>query len=185
MTRRRKRRRDSDQLLGDLERAIAPSKRPSLPVIIWRWRYEIALVAALALISTVFIHTLGVAVTIIAASAALGALSPPWPQRLAAFAWHLVTPHLLRSGLAQARIHNRKGSQPFVVRVTRKPFGQRIRLWCPAGTCAEDIIDARATLRAACWAAEIRVWRDEQHSQLVTVDVIRRRAGPRAGSDPG
>jgi hypothetical protein len=184
MTRPGKRRRDPGRLLGDLERAITPPKRPGLPVIIWRWRYELALIAALAVIVTVFTDTLGLALTVIAASAALGVLSPPWPQRLAAFGWHLVTPHLLRSGLAQARIHNRKGRQPFIVRVTREPFGQRIRLWCPAGTCAEDIIDARATVRAACWAADIRVWRDERHSQLVTIDIIRRHA-PLEISGPG
>lgn len=169
----------------DLERAVTAAKRPNLPVIIWRWRYELALIAALALIGTVFIHALGLALTVIAASAALGALSPPWSRRLTSFAWQLATPHLLRSGLTQARIHNAKGRQPVITRVTRAPFGQRIRLWCPAGTCAEDIIDARATLRAACWAADVRVWRDEQHSQLVTIDIIRRREALETSSDPG
>jgi hypothetical protein len=176
MTRPGRRRRDPGRLLGDLERALTPHRHANLPGIIWRWRYELALVAAVTLIVIVFIHTLGVALTIAGASAALGAVSPPWSQRLTAFGWHLITPHLLRSGLAQARIQNRKGRQPCIVRVSRAPFGQRIRVWCPAGTCAEDIIDARATLRAACWAAGIRVWRDEQHSQMVTVDIIRRRA---------
>ena len=39
---------------------------------------------------------------------------------------------------------------------------------------AEDIYAARDDLRAACWAADVRVTRDEQRSHLVTVDVIRR-----------
>jgi hypothetical protein len=185
VTRRRQHRQPEERLLTDLERAIAPRRRASLPGLIWRWRYELALVAALVLIVTVFADTLGAALTIVGASAALGALSPPWSQRLAALAWHLVTPHLLRTGLAQARIHNRNGRQPFIVRVTRQPFGERIRLWCPPGTCAEDISDAKATLRAACWAADVRVWRDEQYSQIVTIDVIRRREAIGTGSDPG
>jgi hypothetical protein len=185
VTGRHPNRREPERLLADLERAIAPRRRARLPVIVWHWRYELALVVALVLIVTVFVNTFGAALTIVSASAALGALSPPWSQRLAALAWHLVTPHLLRTGLAQARIHNRNGRQPCITRVTRQPFGERIRLWCPPGTCAEDISDAKATLRAACWAADIRVWRDEQYSHIVTVDVIRRREAAGAGSDPG
>jgi hypothetical protein len=175
VTGRRKRRRESRQLLDVLDQAIAPQRRTRLPALIWNWRYEFALVAGLALIATVLASTLGITWLIVGASAAVGGLSPPWSQRLTALAWHLVTPHLLRSGLAQARIHNRRGRQPFIVRVTGQPFGQRVRLWCPAGTSAEDISASRATLRAACWAADIRVRRDEQHSQMVTVDIIRRR----------
>jgi len=180
----RRNRRREEELLGDLERAITPHKRAPLPVVIWRWRYELVLITALALIVTIFVHTLGVALTIIAASAAIGMLSPPWSERMTALAWHLVTPHLLRTGMAQARIHNRNGRQPFIVRVTREPFGERIRLWCPAGTSAEDISSVRATLRAACWAADVRIWRDEQHSQIVTVDVIRRREALGPDSEP-
>jgi hypothetical protein len=185
VTGRHPNRREPERLLADLERAIAPRRRVSLPGLIWRWRYELVLLVALGLIVTVFVDSLGAALTIIGASAALGALSPPWSQRLAALAWHLLTPHLLRSGLAQARIHNRNGRQPFITRVTRQAFGERIRLWCPPGTCAEDISDAKATLRAACWAADVRVWRDEQHSHIVTVDVIRRREAIGPGGDPG
>ena len=61
-----------------------------------------------------------------------------------------------------------------IIQVTSEPFGERVRLWCPAGTSAEDIHAARDVLRAACWAADVRVARDEQRSHLVTVDVIRR-----------
>jgi hypothetical protein len=56
----------------------------------------------------------------------------------------------------------------------------------PAGTSAEDLQSARALLRAACWAADVRIIPGQPHSHLVTIDVIRRgpagagshRAGP-------
>lgn len=174
MIRNGQNRRENARQASELERESTSRRRTSLPITLWRWRYELVLILSLVSLGFFVVHTVGVVVTVIGASAAIGALSPPWPQRLTALLWHLVTPHLLRTGLAQARIHNRNGIQPFIVRVTRKQFGERVRLWCPAGTCAEDIASARATLRAACWAADIRVWRDEQHSQIVTIDVIRR-----------
>ncbi len=64
-----------------------------------------------------------------------------------------------------------------IVRVTSEPFGERLLLRCPAGTSAEDIYAERDALRAACWAADVLVARDEQRSHLVTVDVIRRSDG--------
>ncbi len=98
---------------------------------------------------------------------------PRAPAWLAA-AWQFLTPHLLRSGLYQAGIQNRSGRQPVIIQITREPFGERIRLRCPPGTSAEDLYAARGVLRAACWAAAIRVTRDQQRPDVVTVDVIRR-----------
>ena len=85
--------------------------------------------------------------------------------------------HLLRSGLYHAGIHNRKGRRPVIVRITREPFGERLRLRCPPGTCAEDFYYATDILRAACKATDVRVTRDERRAHIVTVDVIRRPAG--------
>jgi hypothetical protein len=175
VTGRRTRRRKQQRLLDIVDQAVAPKRHARLPVRIWRWRYELALVAGLALIAAVVEQALGITWVIVGTSAAMGALSPPWSERLRALAWYLVTPHLFRSGLSQAGVQNRNGWHPFIVRVTREPFGERVRLWCPAGTSAEDIFIARGTLRAACWAADIRVRRNEDHSQMVTVDVIRHR----------
>jgi hypothetical protein len=154
---------------------MAPRRRASLPVIIWRWRKEIALLAGITMLSVAVARALGIAWAVAGLCAMVGAFSPPWPDWLAPYAWQLITPHLLRSGLYQARIQNRSGRRPVIVRVTREPFGERVRLWCPAGTSAEDLDSAAGILRAACWAADVRVTRDEQRSHMVTVDIIRRR----------
>ena len=163
------------RLLDTLERAIAPRRHASLPVVIWRWRKELALLMGITVLSVAVARTLGIVWVVVGLSATVGTFLPPWPDCLAPYAWQLITPHLLRSGLYHARIQNRSGRRPVIVRITRERFGERVRLWCPAGTSAEDLEAAAEVLRAACWAADIRVTRDEHRSHLVTVDVIRRR----------
>jgi hypothetical protein len=160
-----------------VDRMTAPGRRANLPVYIWRWRYEIIVAAGLAVVGTVVLRTLGLTLGTLVVSAMLGILSPPWPGWLTALAWHVITPHRVRAGLGRARIHNRKGWHPLVVRVTCEEFGERVVLWCPAGTTAEDVYCARAILRDACWATDVRVTCDVLRSHVVTVDVIRRGDG--------
>lgn len=173
MNGRRSRLRDEALLLGTLERAMLPRRR-SLPGLVWAWRKEVAILAGVSVLLAAVAHTFGPAGAIAGLSVAAGGLSPPWPGWLAAFWWELRTPHLLRSGLYHARIQNRSGRRPMIVRVSVEPFGERVRLWCPVGTSADDLWAAREMLRAACRAADLRITRDQQRSHLVTVDVIRR-----------
>ena len=104
----------------------------------------------------------------------------PWPPRhqfFIAHAWRIITPHA--TGCAQARIHSRSGRLPTILRTTREPFGERLLVWCPAGTSLGDFRSARKTLAAACWAADIQVDGNERHAQLLTLGVIRYRPGHR------
>ena len=174
MSRPYSRRRREDELLDALERAVTPRRRALLPALIWAWRKELALAAGIAVLFIAVVHTSSLVWAVVGLSALVGALSPPWSEQLKAFGWQLITPHRVRIGLYQARIENRSGRRPMIVRVTGEPFGERVLLRCPAGVSAEDIYVARDVLRAACWAADVRVARDEQRSHLVTVDVIRR-----------
>ena len=174
MSRPYSRRRREDELLDALERAVTPRRRTLLSALIWAWRKELARAACVAVLLVIVVRASSIAWAVGGLSAAAGALSPPWSERLTAFGWRLITPHRVCIGLYHARIRNRSGRQPMIVRVTGEPFGERVLLRCPAGTSAEDIYAARDVLRAACWAADVRVARDEQRSHLVTVDVIRR-----------
>jgi hypothetical protein len=169
----RYRRRGDTQLLYALDRLAAPPRRPSLPGVIWTWRKEFGLLACATALFVAVAGTFGVPWAVLGLSAMLGALSPPWSERLTAFGWQLITPHLIRSALYQARIQNRSGRRPMILRVSPEPFGQRVSLRCPPGVCAEAIQAARRILRAACRAADVRVTRDERRSHIVTVDVIR------------
>ncbi|HEY6278314.1 MAG TPA: hypothetical protein VIX86_18515 [Streptosporangiaceae bacterium] len=188
MIRPRPRRRSEAQLAADLNDLLRPYRSSPFGAP-WRWRYELALVAGLTMAAVILLRLVGAEATVLAASALAGLLSPPWPPPLRAAAWHVITPHRLRSGMAHARIQSRRGRLPFIVRTLTTPYGERVLLWCRAGTSAEDLRSARALLRAACWASDIQVTADEQGAHLVCVDVIRR--GPvdddhpdDAGHDP-
>jgi hypothetical protein len=132
---------------------------------------------------TALVTALGIEWGMITASVTAGVCSPPWPRPFAARVWCVITAHRLRCGLVQARIQTRRGRLPIILSTTPTPFGERVRLWCPAGITAETLKSARNTLRAACWAADVRVTRDNERSQRVTVDVIRRQLRPELSSD--
>jgi hypothetical protein len=144
-----------------------------LPVYIWRWRYEAALLIGVAFIVFALLRAFGEPWGILGVSALIGAFSPPWPEPVVACAWRLITPHRVRAALAQARIQNASGRSPAIMRVSRAPFGERVVLWCPAGTSAEDVASVQGIIRASCWAADVRVIRDQWHAQLVTLDILR------------
>jgi hypothetical protein len=139
----------------------------------------LALLIGPPLAMAVLIQALGTTLAVIAVSALLGVFGP-WPPRhqlFAAHAWRIITPHRVRKGCAEARIHSRSGRLPIIVRTTREPFGERLLVWCPAGTSPRDIRSARKTMAAACWAADIEVVASERHAHLLTLDVIRYQPG--------
>lgn len=193
MTRAHPRKRAEAFLLADLADALRPPRRAPMPALLWHWRYELALLACVSILLAVLVRVLGIEAAALACSGLVGAFGPwpPWHRPFLTVVWRIVTPHRLRAGFAQARIASLQGRIPLILRTTTTPSGERVRLWCPAGTSAEDLRAARGVLRAACWAADIRVVRDERHSQLVTVDVIRRhrtgslRRVPGPGTDTG
>jgi hypothetical protein len=150
-------------------------------MLLWRWRYELAIVAAVTATVTALVWALGAEWGLVATSVMAGVCSPPWPRPVAARVWCVVTAHRLRCGFVQARIQTRRGRLPVIVSTAPASFGERVRIWCPAGVTGEAIKSARDTLRAACWAADIRVTRDHGQSQRVTVDVIRNRPEQQEG----
>jgi hypothetical protein len=89
-------------------------------------------------------------------------------------AWVVLTPHRVRTGCAEARVHSRRGRLPMVLITRRRPNGERVWLWCVAGTSDEDLESARDLLANACWAREVRIVRNPRHPHIVGVDVIRR-----------
>lgn len=179
MGRGRARRRAEAALLTDLEIALTRSPRVFSPALLWRWRYELMLAAGAAIGMVLLIHLLGPLGLVPAALlvTAIG-LWPPGRRALAVCAWWIITPHRVRAGCVQARIFSRNGRLPFIVRTSLEPFGERVLIWCTAGTSAEDFEAARSILRAACWAADVRVSRSPRYAHLVTLDVIRYQPQP-------
>jgi hypothetical protein len=160
---------------ADLEFALRTVARPNPAVVAWRWRYELGLAAGLPTGILVLAHAVGTGWALAAVSALSGVLAG-WPaaRRLAiARAWCVITPHRVRTGCAQSWIHSRSGKIPIVLLTTSEPFGERVHLWCRAGTGPDDLIWARPLLAAACWAADVQVVRHERFAQLAALDVIR------------
>src|SRR5690349_16082661 len=111
-------------LRADLATILAPEPRTSLLLLIWRWRYELALTAAVTGAITALMLALGAEWGLIAASALAGLCSPPWPRPVAARAWCVITAHRLRCGFVQARIQTRHGRLPVILSTTPGPFGE-------------------------------------------------------------
>lgn len=102
-------------------------------------------------------------------------LALPWTRRaVTALVLVRVTRHRLRTGLIELRLTAHSGKPPVKLFIRPTSVGERVWLWLRAGVSAEDLADASEHLRAACWARDIRVTRNQRWSHLVTVDVIRR-----------
>ena len=96
----------------------------------------------------------------------------------------MITPHRVRAGCVNAWVQTRSGRLPIIWSATPTDYGERLRLWCPAGITADDLIGASQVLAAACWAAEVRVATDARHAHLVTLAVIRNSHPERTGPTP-
>jgi hypothetical protein len=155
--------------------AIGTVSRANPVVATWRWRYELVVAAALAAAWIALDTAAAAALTGgLAATLALTAYFPRGRRFLAARAWCIVTPHRVRTGCAQAWIHTRYGKLPFILWTRSRPSGERVYLWCRAGTGAADFSSARELLAAACMAKDIKVSRHARYANLIALDVIRR-----------
>lgn len=168
--------RSSKQAYAGLEYAFGNVAGANVFSIVWRWRYELTVTAGFG---TVWITLGPLYCTAITGALAfvLTCVAALWPQGrrfLIARAWCIVTPHRVRAACAQAWIHSRHGKIPIVLLTRRHSFGERVHLWCRAGTSADDLSSASALLAAACWADDVLVTRHPRYAHLVWLDVVRR-----------
>jgi hypothetical protein len=171
----------------DLQRALVARGLPNPLVIGWRWRYETVLVAGFGVGLAFAIVSFGAVPTILAVFiVALAVLCwPPARQLAADRSWCIITPHRVRVGCAEGLVYSSRGKIPIILWTSHQAFGERVLLWCRAGTSVEDFVSARAVLTAACWAHDIAIFFDPQRTHLVTLDVIRRPANYTSGSLQG
>jgi hypothetical protein len=170
----------------DLRRLVSVAT-PNPLVVAWRWRYELILVAGLTAGLTAAVSSFGLVPTIVAVVVtALTILCWPTARQFAADrAWCIITPHRVRLGCAEGLIYSSRGKIPIILWTAHRPFGERVLLWCRAGTSLDDFISAHAALTAACWAQDVAVYSDTQHAQLVTLEVIRRATNPISDDEGG
>jgi hypothetical protein len=142
----------------------------------WRWRTELltlgGLLAALAWLS----GQITIRWTAVVLAAAVGIIfTVPWSRRfIIRRFWCVLARHRFHRLCWEARLHTRAGRLPVVLRARPTRVGERLTVWCRAGTCADDFAQHTGELAAACYAREARVTRNTAWSQLVTIDIIRR-----------
>ena len=142
----------------------------------WRWRTELlalgGLLAVLYWLSRqITIHW---APVVLAAALSI-AFTIPWSRRfITRRFWCVLARHRFQRLCWEARLHTRAGRLPVVLWARPTKVGERLTVWCRAGTCAEDFEQHTGELAAACYAREARVTRNPRWSHLVTIDIIRR-----------
>jgi hypothetical protein len=163
-------------VLAELGQGLRPVARPNPLVLLWRWRYEVAILVGVPAGVIVLITRVSL-VWDVAGISIVAAMLGNWP---AARSWLLahsrcvVVAHRVRTGCAQAWIQSRYGKLPIILLTGPKPYGERVYLWCRAGTSLEDFESATDILRAACWARDVCVRASTRYSHIVILDVIRR-----------
>jgi hypothetical protein len=156
-----------------LQRDLTPVARPNVLVLLWRWRWELSLILGVPAGLAGLIARFGWVWTLIGITTAVATLA--WSDArywLGAHIRCIITAHRVRTGCTQAWIQTRSGKLPVILLTTPKPWGERIYIWCRAGTCPEDFEAARDILRSACWATDIYVTTDTRHSHIVILDLI-------------
>ena len=161
----------------DLEKAQGPA-RPWPTTVLFRMRYEILAAAWAAFDAVGLPRLLGVALASSIIWVLIGIVLSVPPVRAAAVSlgWHVVTPHRVRRCCVELGIYGRNGRLPVIVRTRTTGDGQRMTIWCRAGTTAQEFRDAVPYLRTACWAEEVHV---EEHprGEPFLILVVDRRPG--------
>ena len=157
-----------DMFFGKIHRGAAGT--------IWRWRTEFttAVVSGSGVYGLIHLITFIWALTVLAVVGALLAGIGQSRRFLTRRFWCLVTRHRLQRLCWEARLHTRSGRLPLVLWIRPTKVGERAFIWCRAGISSEDFAAHTEDIRAACYARDARVTRNAEHSQLVTIDVIRR-----------
>jgi len=139
------------------------------------WRTELTLLAAAAAALwrlTLLITITGAAITI--GGLVLVMLIVPVTRRfLTRRFWCVLGRHRLQRLCYEARLHTRAGRIPLVLWIRPTKVGERARVLCRAGICADDFTAHAPEIAAACYAREARVTHNPRWSHLVTIDVIR------------
>ncbi|MFI7445439.1 hypothetical protein [Nonomuraea indica] len=167
-------------LMEELNRATTPVSRPSPLVVLWRWRYEAGALVGVPLTGHVLVDAYGpLSLALLLLPAAVTAWPPARTE-----AWGrircVVVAHRVRVGFAEAYVVSRRGKIPVVVWCAPTPYGERVGVWCRAGTTAAQIERGREVIAAACWAADVVVRPYDGGSHLVLLEIVRgasRRSG--------
>ena len=159
-----------------------PPRRASLPIRLWRWRTEVALLAAAIITVAAVTFPLGegdwwpfLMLT--------GTIGVPTASRFGrswalAHIWCLISRHRIRKTCMETRMHTRSGRLPLILWITPTAVGEKALVLARAGICAEDFEAFSGELSSACYARRTEVARHRRWAHLITVEIVRREAAP-------
>ncbi len=174
--------RGARSVADQLVRELGAGRRPGPLLVLWRWRWELGVVAAALALGhllppEVLLPCVGVLVALVAGV-------PVFRRAAQDRFWCVATQHRLRTGLHEADVRSWSGRMPAIVWTSPRPHGERVLLALPAGVDVARVAAARGELAAACWATGVVVRPHDRHVNLVVVEVVRR-GDPVAREDLG
>ncbi|MER6825312.1 hypothetical protein ABT352_04930 [Streptosporangium sp. NPDC000563] len=154
-----------------------PPSRAGLVVRLWRWRTEVALLAAASFLTVTVALSLRegdwwpfLVVVCAAVTPVASGFGRKW---VTAHVWCLVSRHRLQRACAETGIHTRFGRLPLILWITPTVAGEKALVLARAGTCAEDFDAFSAEIAAACYARDAVVSRHLRWGNLLTVEIVR------------
>jgi hypothetical protein len=164
---------DPEDLLGALDRAIRPVRRPNPLVVVYRWRYEIALLVT-AYFATPWFAGLSAAVAVGMTVLTLLPLGIPPIRRLA---WRrlraIVLQHRLRTAFTRARVHSNAGRIPAILWTSPRSHADRVLLFLPAGLTGRLLASEADRIAVACDGTHAEVLPFRDHRVLVWLVIVR------------
>ena len=163
---------DPEDLLGALDRAIRPVRHPNPLVVVWRWRYELAVVAAFVVAPPFAALPTPVEIGLVAL--VVLPLGIPPVRRLA---WRrlraIVLQHRLRTAFKRARVHSNSGRLPAILWTSPRSHADRVLLFLPAGLTGRLLATEADRIAVACDGTHAEVLPVRDHSTLVWLVIVR------------
>jgi hypothetical protein len=147
---------------AEFGRVMVALRRPNPVVVLWRWRYEVGVVAGLALDA----WRVGLLWTVLGGLSAVAIVGCTTLRR---YAWCVVVQHRVRTACKHLWLQSRTGRLPMVLWTRPVPGGVRCTVWCRPGLAAEDFAAVREQFAAACWSRDAEVEPDPRRTQIVHV----------------
>ena len=153
----------------------ARRRRANPLLALYRWRYEIGLLAVVVMLVQLgrTVHWALPAVIVLCVVAVLIAW-PPARRAVGDRMRSVVVQHRLRTAFRELALTTWAGRTPAIVWSAPCPEGLRVHVLCPAGIAAGDLQEVREQLAAACFAADVRVERDPRHATVVVLVIVTR-----------
>ncbi|MGW0804945.1 hypothetical protein [Nonomuraea sp. NPDC002799] len=167
-------------LFARVNRATTPYPRANVLVVLWRWRYELVTFALAAAFCGGAVEILGPASPTVGVVPVAVALWPPARSEAWGRIRCVITAHRIRVGLIEGYVVSRRGKIPMILWCAPSYPGERVWIWCRAGTVAADVERARHIIATTCWAADVLVRPHPDRPHLVRLDVVRRGREPAA-----